>query len=333
VLALVVSAALAAPPRTAAQHVTLAAAAAASGRYFGAAIEPALLADPVYGGLARQFNSVTPENAMKWRSVEPAEGIFDWRAADALAAFAAAHHQKLRGHNLIWQERLPAWIADARLAPAELRRRIETHIAREVARYRGAVYAWDVVNEPFDDSGDWRGGALHDILGDDYVAIALRAARAADPRAKLYINEYNVEGAGLKFDALYRLAAALKRAGAPLDGIGLQSHFVGGRVPADMQAVMEKFAALGLDVAVTELDVRLPIPADAAALVSQADDYRAVVAACLAVPRCVGITTWGISDAHSWIPSFFPGHGAGLLFDERGRPKPAFAAALDALRR
>jgi endo-1,4-beta-xylanase len=331
--ALAVCAALAAPA-AAAPAVTLQSAAAATGRYFGAALDPAFLDDPVYRDLAeREFSSITPENAMKWRSVEPAEGVFDWGAADAVAAFAAANHQKLRGHNLLWPGHLPDWVANGRFTPAQLQRIIETHVGGEVARYRGAVYAWDVINEPFDDAGAWRGGVLHDTLGDAYVAIALRAARAADPNAKLYVNEYNIERAGAKFDALYALIASLKRSGAPIDGIGLQSHFVGGRVPPDMQAIMAKFATLGVDVAVTELDVRLEFPPDAAALSRQADDYRAVVAACVAVPRCVGVTTWGISDNHSWIPSFFSGYGAGLMFDERGEPKPAYGAAIEALRR
>ena len=208
----------------AAGAVSLKSAAAAKGRYFGAALDPAFLADPVYRDLAtREFSSITPENAMKWPTVEPAQGLVDWTAADAVAAFAKANGQKLRGHNLIWPDHLPAWVDNGRFSPAALRDLIESHVASEVARYNGAAYAWDVVNEPFDDAGHWRGGVLYDALGADYVAIALRAARAADPQAKLYVNEYNVEHAGAKFDALYQLVASLKRSGAPIDGVGLQA--------------------------------------------------------------------------------------------------------------
>ena len=291
----------------AAGAVSLKSAAAAKGRYFGAALDPAFLADPVYRDLAtREFSSITPENAMKWPTVEPAQGLVDWTAADAVAAFAKANGQKLRGHNLIWPDHLPAWVDNGRFSPAALRDLIESHVASEVARYNGAAYAWDVVNEPFDDAGHWRGGVLYDALGADYVAIALRAARAADPQAKLYVNEYNVEHAGAKFDALYQLVASLKRSGAPIDGVGLQGHFITGRAPADLPAAMARFAALDVDVAITELDSRLELPASAAALARQADDDRAVVAACLSVARCVGVTTWGVSDAHSWIPRSFP---------------------------
>ena len=176
----------------------------------------------------------------------------------------------------------------------------------------------------------WRAGVLYDALGADYVAIALRAARAADPAAKLYVNDYNVERAGPKFDALYDLIVALKRSGAPIDGVGLQGHFIAGRTPTDLPGVLAKFAALGVDVAITELDLRLQIPASPRALADQADDARALVAACLTVPRCVGVTTWGVSDDHSWIPAFFPGYGASLLFDSGGAPKPAWSAVIKA---
>jgi endo-1,4-beta-xylanase len=319
-------------PIAAAQTPTLKSAAAASGRYFGAALDPGLLADPDYRKLAAlQFSSITAENAMKWPSVEPAEGVFSWTAADDLAAFARASHQALRGHNLLWEGHLPAWVTQEGATPAALRGLIERHVTEEVSRYKGTVYAWDVVNEPFTDYGSWRNGPLHDALGADYVAIALRAARAADPDAKLYINEYNIEGQSLKFAALYALVASLKRAHAPLDGVGLQSHFVVGRVPKDMPAILEKFAALDVDVAITELDIRIPIPASSEALAQQAADYGFVVSACIAAPRCVGVTTWGVSDDHSWIPSFFPGYGDALLFDQRGDSKPAYAAVIGAM--
>ena len=131
--------------------------------------------------------------------------------------------------------------------------------------------------------------------------------------------------------ALYDLVASLKRKGAPLDGVGFESHFISGKVPDDMREVMQRFADLGVDVAVTELDVRMKLPPDAKSLDAQAADYAKVIGACLAVKPCVGITTWGVSDAHSWIPSIFPGYGAALLFDEDDKPKPAFFAAVRAL--
>ena len=148
------------------------------------------------------------------------------------------------------------------------------------------------------------------------------------PSAKLYVNDYNVETDGPKMRALYNLVASLKRAGAPIDGVGLQSHFVAGAAPKDLGAVMDEFAALGVDVAVTELDLRIRLPADDKSLAVQAADYASVVRACRATPRCVGVTTWGITDDHSWIPSFFSAYGAALPFDENYQPKPAVAAMI-----
>ena len=314
-----------------ASRATLGAAAAGSGRYFGAAIDPGALDERPYRELAAaQLTSVTPENAMKWGSVEPQRGQYDWGEADALVAFAKAHGQKVRGHTLVWHSQLPLWLIDGGFSPAEVKDLMVAHITAEAGRYRGAIYAWDVVNEPFADDGQWRRSIFYDAMGPGYVAIALRAARAADPDAKLYINDYNVETDGPKMQALYDLVATLKRDGVPIDGVGLQSHFIGGEAPADFRAVLQKFTALGVDVAVTELDLRLRLPADAHALTAQAADYASIVSACRSTPRCVGVTTWGITDDRSWVPSFFSGYGAALPFDENYQPKPAVEAIVDA---
>ena len=314
-----------------AQVATLGSAAAGTGRYFGAALDPGAFDERRYRDLAEaELTCLTPENAMKWGIVEPRRGQFDWKGADALVAFAAANGQKVRGHTLVWHSELPQWLVDGSFSPAEIRDLMVAHIATEVGRYRGSIYAWDVVNEPFMDDGSWRKSIVYDPMGPSYVAIALRAARAADPDARLYLNDYNVETGGPKMRALYDLVANLKRDGVPIDGIGLQSHFVLGHVPADLAEVMAKFAALGVDVAVTELDVRVPLPADAAALARQAEDYASVVEACRSTARCVGVTTWGITDGRSWVPSFFSEYGVALPFDADYRPKPAVAAMIGA---
>jgi len=318
----------------AAAEMTLKAAAASSGRYFGAALDSGDFDEKPYVRLAtEELSAVTPENAMKWAVVEPARGVFDWRAADRLFAFAQANGQKIRGHTLVWHQQLPAWLTGGTFAPAELRQLMIDHVTLEASRYRGADYAWDVVNEPFADDGAWRPSIWLQAMGPDYVETALRAARAADPQAKLYINDYNVESAGPKMRALYELAASLKRKGAPLDGVGFESHLVAGSPLGDMREVMQAFADLGVDVAVTELDLRIKTPPDAKALDTQAADYAKVIGACVAVKECVGVSTWGVTDAHSWTPFFFAGYGAALPFDESYQPKPAFFAAIDALTR
>ena len=313
-------------------EATLGSAAAESGRYFGAAIDPDALDERLYRGLAAtQLTSVTPENAMKWESVEPLRGEYDWAGADAIVAFAKAHAQKFRGHTLVWHSQLPLWLINGAFSPAELKDLMLAHIAAEAGRYKGAIYAWDVVNEPFADDGSWRKSIWYEAMGPAYVAIALRAARAADPDARLYVNEYGVETAGPKMQALFDFVASLKRDGVPIDGVGLQSHFVAGEAPTDLGAVMARFASLGVDVAVTELDLRIRLPVDKQSLRAQADNYASVVRACRSTSRCVGVTTWGITDDRSWIPSFFSGDGAALPFDEAYRAKPAVAAIIEAL--
>ncbi|HXZ14559.1 MAG TPA: endo-1,4-beta-xylanase [Roseiarcus sp.] len=317
--------------RATAEGPTPGSAAAASGRYFGAALDAGALDERPYRDLVQsQLTSVTPENAMKWGTIEPLRGQFDWAAADALVAFAKANSQKIRGHTLVWHSQLPPWLIGGAFAPAEIKELMVAHIAAEAGRYRGSIYAWDVVNEAFADDGSWRPSIFYDAMGPDYVAIAFAAARQADPDAKLYVNDYNVETDGAKMRALYGLVSKLKREGVPIDGVGLQSHFVLGSVPADLSAVMRAFASLGVDVAVTELDIRIRLPASAADVERQAEEYAFVVDACRAARRCVGVTTWGLTDDRSWVPSVFAGYGAALPFDPDGRPKPAAEAMAQA---
>jgi len=160
----------------------------------------------------------------------------------------------------------------------------------------------------------------------------LQPNHAADPKAKLYINDYNVEGKNQKSDGLYNLVKELKSKGVPIHGVGLQAHFILGQVPHDLAANMERFAALGLDVAVTELDVRILLPTTDEKLAQQAKEYAIVFKDCLSVPKCVGITIWGVTDKHSWIPSVFNGYGDALLWDINYHPKPAVAAIEAALK-
>jgi endo-1,4-beta-xylanase len=169
-------------------------------------------------------------------------------------------------------------------------------------------------------------------MGSGYIADALRTAHAADPNAKLYLNDYNIEGMNAKSNAMFSLAQSLLSQGAPLNGIGFESHFIEGQNPSGMQANMQRFANLGLDVAVTELDDRFQsLPASSAGLQQQATDFANTVKACLGVSRCVGVTQWAIGDADSWVPGAFSGQGAATMFDQSYNPKPAFTAVQTAL--
>jgi endo-1,4-beta-xylanase len=305
--------------------------AAAKGKVIGTAVTGSKLTG-TYGDLAgTQFNSLTPGNAMKWGSVEPTRGSYDWAEADQIVNFAEAHGQQVRGHTLVWHSQNPSWLTNGTWTQAQLSQLLNDHIALEVGRYKGRLAAWDVVNEPFNEDGTYRQTLWYNGLGTGYIAQALTAARAADPAAKLYINDYNVEGVNAKSTALYNLVKSLKQQGVPIDGVGLQAHLIVGQVPSTLQQNIQRFADLGVDVAITELDIRMTLPSDSAKLTQQAADYKAVMNACVAVTRCVGATVWGFTDSDSWIPSTFPGQGAATPYDDNYAPKPAYYAIAEAL--
>jgi endo-1,4-beta-xylanase len=307
--------------------------AAAKGKYFGTALEAnRVSAGGAYAQVAgTEFNVVTPGNEMKIDATEPNQGQFSFTRGDQIVSFAQAHSQRVRGHTLVWHSQLPGWLTNGTFNAAQLRAIMQNHISNVAGHYVGKVFAWDVVNEPFNEDGTRRASMWQTTLGDGYIADALRFARAADPTAKLYINDFNVEGVNAKSTALFNLASSLKSQGVPLDGIGLQGHLILGQVPSSLLQNIQRFANLGLDVAITELDIRMNTPADTARLNQQANEYAAVVTACLAVTRCVGLTTWGVGDPDSWIPGVFSGQGAALLFNDSYQPKPAYNAVSVAL--
>ena len=311
----------------------LAAAAEAQGRYFGVAYTNAHASDATYSSLAgSQFDMVTPENEMKWDTTEPSRGSFNFSPGDQVVSFATAHGERVRGHNLVWHSQLPGWVSS--LSGTTAQQAMENHITTEATHYKGKIYAWDVVNEPFNDDGTFRQDVFFNAFGGGqaYIADALRTAHAADPAAKLYLNDFNIEGQGAKADAMFNLASALKQQGVPLDGIGFETHLaIQFSFPTNMQANMQRFANLGLDVAVTELDVRMVLPEDSTKDATQATYYTNVINACKAISRCVGWTVWGVSDNFSWVPGTFSGQGAPLLWNTSEQQKPLYTTVLNAI--
>jgi endo-1,4-beta-xylanase len=305
------------------------------GRYFGSATDNPELADSAYTKiLGNEFDMITPGNGMKWESTEPQQGVFDWSKGDEIVNLARADHQKVRAHTLVWHSQLPAWLTSRGWTAAELRAVLKKHITAEVRHYRGKVYSWDVVNEAFNEDGTYRDTIWYKTLGPGYIADALRWAHEADPHAKLYLNDYNIEAVGPKSDAYYNLAKQLKAEHVPLDGIGLQAHLaLQYGYPATIEDNLRRFSRLGLDTALTEVDVRMQLPATDDKLAEQATWYGDLTRACLAVRHCVGVTIWDFTDKYSWIPAVFSGEGAALPWDEQLRPKPAYQALRDALAR
>jgi endo-1,4-beta-xylanase len=303
---------------------------AAGGRYFGSDMTGDLLSNSTVTQLqSQQFNMVTPGNEMKWDTTEPSNGTFNFAPGDQIVAYAQANSERVRCHNLVWQSQLPSWVSA--LPANQVQAAMETHITTEATHYKGDCYAWDVVNEPFNSDGSFVADPFFNAMGSGYIADALKAAHAADPNAKLYLNDYGIEGENAKSNAMFSLAQSLLAQGVPLNGIGFESHFILGQVPSDMQANLQRFANLGLDVAVTELDDRITLPATSANLTQQATDFSTVVKDCLGVTRCVGVTQWAVGDADSWVPGTFSGQGAATMFDQNYNPKPAFTAVQNTL--
>lgn len=312
---------------------SLGALAATRGITFGTAVNADVLSTSAAyrDRLGAEFTTVTPEDAMKWAVVEPVRGQHDWARADAVVDFAVARGQAVRGHTLVWHTSLPAWLTTGTFTTDELRGILRAHIELLVTRYRGRVTAWDVVNEAFDANGSLRRSIWLDRLGPGYIADAFRWARAADPDARLYLNDYDIEWIGPKSTALLALVRQLRAQNVPVDGVGVQAHVMASAQLSQLTRTLRRFAALGVDVAITELDVRAPLPTDAAALAAQARVYRRAVEACLAVERCRSITMWGFTDAHSWIPAGFPGWGAATPLDAQYAAKPAYTAVQNTL--
>ena len=281
--------------------------------------------------LGREFNSVTAENAMKWDATEPQRGQFSFSGADAIVNFAVAHNQRIRGHNLVWHQQLPSWLTGGNFGATDLRQILQTHIGTVAGRYAGKVAQWDVVNEPLNEDGSLRSTIWSQTLGSTYIADALRLARQADPNAKLFLNDFNIEGVNSKSTAMLNLVSSLEQQGVPIDGVGFEAHLVLGSVPPSLQQNIARFTSLGVDVELTELDVRMQLPATTDKLNAQASDYRSVVGACLAVARCTGVTVWEFTDKYSWVPGTFSGQGAADIFDENIDPKPAYGAVLQTL--
>jgi len=287
----------------------------------------ALESDAAYARLlAREFDLVTPENALKFSVVQPERRRFDFTRADALVAFAEAHHMQVNGHVLVWDQQLPEWLTQGHFSRDELKAILHDHIHTLVARYRGRIATWDVAAEAVGEDGKLRETFWSRGIGPDYLALAFRWAHEADPQARLRYNDYGGEGAGAKSDGIYTLAADLRVHRVPIDSVGLQMHVSLNDAPRpeDVRITVKRLAALGLETDITEMDVMLQLPASASDLKAQARLYRAMLQTCLAVPQCRSFSTWGATDRYSWIPEFFPGKGEALLFDADGRAKPAY---------
>ena len=287
----------------------------------------ALASDSQYAAITgQQFSTVTPENVMKWDTIEPQQGVYNYAPADQLVAFAQAHGQLVRGHNLVWNSQQPAWFSSAAptMTSAQVATILKQHIFSEVSHFKGKIWQWDVVNEPFNEDGTLRDDIWLDKLGPSYIADAFRWAHEADPRALLFLNDYNIEYTGPKSDGAYTFVQQLKTQHVPISGVGFESHLDTQYGLPDLQNNLQRFANLGLSVAVTENDVRTTLPVTNVEQSAQNAGYSETLNACLAVAQCISYTVWGFDDGHSWIPGVFPGEGAADIYDANYQPKPQY---------
>jgi len=297
--------------------------------------------------IIHEFNSLTPENAMKMGPIHPEENRYYWKDADAIVAFAQANGLRVRGHNLCWHEQTPSWLFkgdDGKLVTKEvLLKRLKDHITTVVNRYKGKIYAWDVVNEAIDDDSTkfLRNSLWYQICGEDFIAKAFEYAHEADPKAILFYNDYNTERPE-KRDRVYRLLKQLVDAGVPINAVGIQAHWsVYEPSQQELIATIKKFSSLGLKVQVTELDISIypwekekrdlrpgEVDAYTPELEKKQDEKYAEVFKVFREYKSVvsGVTFWNISDKHTWLDDY-PVAGRKnypLLFDQQLRPKKAY---------
>ncbi len=312
--------------------------------------------------VAEQFNAVTAENDMKWENMQPSLGQFDFSAADALVAFSEKNDLFVVGHTLLWHQQTPRWVfedeAGRPVTREVLLERLKHHIQTVMGRYKGRIQGWDVVNEAIEEDGSLRQSKWLEIIGPDYVELALRYAHEADPDAELYYNDFNVSKPA-KLQGIVKLLKDLQSKGVKVDAVGIQGHY-GLDYPklSDLEASIVAINELGLPVMFTELDVSvLPFPDEEAmgadvslrfeledalnpyaeglpADVSQrqADSYEALFELFLRHREGISrVTFWGVDDGSSWKNNWpVPGRtDYPLLFDREFQPKQAFRAIVD----
>ena len=297
--------------------------------------------------IKRHFNSITAENDMKMEMLQPIEGKFNWATSDSILNFAIKNNIKVRGHNLCWHEQAPAWFFVGKdgkeVSKTVLLQRLKTHIDTVVGRYKGKIYAWDVVNEAIDDDSTkyLRNSKWYQICGEDFIIKAFEYAHAADPNAKLYYNDYNTERPE-KRERIYKLLKSLKDKGVPIDGVGLQAHWsIEEPTEKELVTAIERYSSLGLNIHFTELDIsiypweknkRAKRPGESDAYTSeleakQIEKYKMVFAVFRRYKNVItNITFWNISDRRTWLDSY-PVEGRKnypLLFDTQLKPKKAY---------
>ncbi len=315
------------------------------GILFGSAIRArAIEEDPEYSKFAaKQFSILTPENDFKFDALHPEESRFDFTRADQIVAFAKKHRQLVRGHTLVWHnpEALPDWVKNPDRTPAELKKLLQNHIKSVLLHFsktaNGVVVSWDVINEAFDEEGNFRQDSIWARIEPDgfkFFSWVYRLSHRIAPKLKLYYNDYGIEAPGKKTEAVFRMMRRLKQAGVPIHGIGFQTHGSSGWNTdlSEFPGILKRFDKLGLRITISEMDYSIPTPATSTKdLEQQARFYAEAMKACLSVKSCQAFITWGFTDRTLWEENFKEGLGASTYLDSEMKPKPAFTAIRRAL--
>ena len=325
---------------------TLRQAASARGLIVSAATATPYLAETEYSKvLGTEYNGLTAEWEMKFSATHPRPNTdpspYDFSAGDQLVTFARGHAMQVRGLTLVWHGDNPAWLTNGNYSAQEMNAIVHDHVTQLMQHFGSQVFAWDVVNEAFNDDGTMRSTIFYDQpgigfagQGTAYIEQSLVWGSAANPAAKLFYNDYGAEVINAKSDAILAMATDFKNRGVPLHGVGFQMHidlgFDNAGTLQSFASNLQRFATLGLELHITELDIRVNAN-DANTLNAQAVLYGKIVTACVQQSACKMVQTWGFTDKHSWIPDFFLGYGWALPFDASYQKKPAYSAILNAL--
>lgn len=298
-----------------------------------AALGP-MVADEAYARVlfGGNFGAITTENALKWKGVHPQVGTYDFHEGDALVTLAERHGLKIHGHTLVFGEANPRWVRE--LPREQLEQVMLDHIKTVAGHYKGKMFSWDVVNEPFDDD-EWdqlRPNLWQKAMGESYIAKAFRAAHEADPDALLFINDYGLEEDSERWDAMFDLVTKLQDDGVPVHGVGFQAHVYERGDKIDLQSLrnhIRDLANVGLKARISEMDVYIEDGTD-----TQAEQYSQVLGICLEEPNCVSFTTWGVSDRYDWFIDDDGSieQGEDYLWDKAMQPTPAVEAIQQVLR-